>query len=106
VESDPRPGTDPPSDRTTSPTSFVNASSYAGLGVQFVLAILLFLYAGRWLDGKLGTEPWLMMIGVFVGAAAGFYSMYKKLAADQQREDASRRARRERDATSDSAPPA
>ena len=52
---------------------------FAGLGIQFVVAILLFLYLGKWLDGKLGTAPWLLILGVFVGAGGGFYSMYRKL---------------------------
>jgi F0F1-type ATP synthase assembly protein I len=51
----------------------------AGIGFQFAAAILLFLYAGKWLDGKLGTAPLFLILGVFVGAGAGFYSMYRKL---------------------------
>lgn len=56
-------------------------ASFAGAGVQFVASILLFLYIGKWLDGKLGTAPWLLVAGVFVGAAAGFYSFYLKIMA-------------------------
>lgn len=56
-------------------------ASFAGAGVQFVISILLFLYVGKWLDGKLGTAPWLLMIGVFVGAGAGFYSFYRRIMA-------------------------
>lgn len=52
---------------------------FAGLGIQFVVAILLFLYLGKWLDAKLGTAPWLLVTGVFVGAGASFYGMYRKL---------------------------
>ena len=48
---------------------------FAGLGLQLVLSILLFLYVGRWADAKLGTTPWLLVLGVFVGAGAGFYSL-------------------------------
>ena len=59
----------------------------AGLGLQFVGAILLFLWLGMWLDRKLGTAPWLMAIGVFVGAGASFFSMYRKLMAVQRSED-------------------
>jgi F0F1-type ATP synthase assembly protein I len=93
---DDRPGSGEAPDRPASPTSFVNVSSYAGLGVQFLLSILLFLYAGRWIDRKLGTEPWFLIIGVFTGATAGFYAMYRKLTADQKREDASaKRAHRD-----------
>lgn len=42
-------------------------------------SILFFLFAGQWLDRRLGTEPWLLLLGVFVGAGAGFYSMYRQL---------------------------
>lgn len=56
-------------------------SSFAGAGVQFVVAILLFLYIGKWADSKLGTAPWLLMLGVFVGAGAGFYSFYRRIMA-------------------------
>ena len=52
---------------------------FAGLGFQFVAAILLFLYLGKWLDAKFGTAPYLLILGTFVGAAGGFYSMYRKL---------------------------
>ena len=60
-------------------------ATFAGAGVQFVVSILLFLYLGKWLDGKLGTAPWLLMAGVFVGAAAGFYSFYVKIMAASRR---------------------
>ena len=56
-------------------------ASFAGAGVQFVVAILLFLYVGKWADSKLGTAPWLLMLGVFVGAGTGFYSFYRRIMA-------------------------
>ena len=70
-----------------------SVATYAGLGFQFLAAILLFLYVGRWLDARLGTRPWLLVVGVLVGAGAGFYSLYKKLMTEQAREDARRAAR-------------
>jgi F0F1-type ATP synthase assembly protein I len=60
-------------------------AEFAGSGVQFVVAILLFLYLGKWLDAKLGTAPWLLMLGVFVGAGAGFYSFYRRIMAASKR---------------------
>jgi F0F1-type ATP synthase assembly protein I len=71
-----------------------SAGQFAGHGLTFVIAILGGLYLGQWLDRKLGTAPWLLIIGVFVGAGASFYSMYSKLMAAQAREDAARAARR------------
>jgi ATP synthase protein I len=56
-------------------------ASFAGAGVQFVVSILLFLYIGKWLDAKFGTSPWLLMLGVFLGAGAGFYSFYRRIMA-------------------------
>jgi F0F1-type ATP synthase assembly protein I len=55
------------------------AGEVMGVGLQFAGAILIFLFLGRWLDEKLGTSPWLLLIGVMVGAAAGFYSLYRQL---------------------------
>lgn len=53
-----------------------SGSALMGLGLQFVIVILICLYAGMWLDRKLGTAPWMLGLGVVVGASAGFYSMY------------------------------
>ena len=72
-----------------------SVSEFAGVGLQFAVSILVFLYLGQWLDRKLGTAPWLLIIGVFLGAGASFYSMYRKLMAAQARDDAARKARRD-----------
>lgn len=71
-----------------------SAGQFAGHGLTFVIAILGGLYLGQWLDRKLGTAPWLLIVGVFVGAGASFYGMYSKLMAAQAREDAARAARK------------
>ena len=57
---------------------------------QLAASIIVFLYAGQWIDGRLGTGPWGMMIGVFVGAGAAFYSMYRRLMADLERDERTR----------------
>lgn len=67
---------------------------YVGIGLQFAGAIVLFLFLGQWLDRKLGTAPWMLYLGVFVGAAASFYSMYRKLMAIQERDEAAKREAR------------
>ena len=72
----------------------ISASEFAGVGLQFAAAIIVFLFAGQWLDRKLGTDPWFLIIGVFTGASAAFYSMYRKLMAAQAREEAQRQARK------------
>lgn len=52
------------------------AGEYMGYGLTWALSVLLFFLGGWWLDGKLGTEPLFMILGAFVGAAAGFYSLW------------------------------
>ena len=84
------PGQDEERDRRSANA----AAKYGGLGLQFALSIILFLYAGRWLDRKLDSEPWFLILGVFTGAGAAFYSMYRTLMADQRREDEERAARK------------
>lgn len=64
---------------------------YAGVGLQFAVSIIVFLYLGQWIDSKLGTDPWGMIIGVFTGAGTAFYSMYRRLMADLERDERARR---------------
>jgi F0F1-type ATP synthase assembly protein I len=69
-------GVNRPAGGSTSKAS--SSSELAGMGVQFVVAILLCLFIGKWLDARLGTAPWLLILGVFVGAAASTIAMYRK----------------------------
>jgi F0F1-type ATP synthase assembly protein I len=78
-----RQGNRPGKPGRSGPTS---AGSLAGIGVQLLISILLFLYLGQWLDRKLGTEPLLLVVGVFVGAAIGIYNRYLMLTAAQRNE--------------------
>ncbi|HKB17366.1 MAG TPA: AtpZ/AtpI family protein [Planctomycetota bacterium] len=49
----------------------------AGLGIEFAAAIALFGLGGYLLDGRLGTRPWLLVVGIFLGAAAGFVRLVR-----------------------------
>ena len=71
------------------PSPGSGAGAVAGMGLQFALSILLFLWAGQWIDRKFGTAPLFLIVFVFVGAAASFYSIYRRL-MDQQRRDEER----------------
>ncbi|MBI1806877.1 MAG: AtpZ/AtpI family protein [Ignavibacteria bacterium] len=42
-------------------------------GLQMAVAVGLLCFLGYLSDKQFGTTPWLMVTGVFVGAAAGFY---------------------------------
>lgn len=73
-----QPGGKPPTNRPAKP-ALSSGAEFAGLGLQFAGAILLFGGLGYWLDGKLGTSPWLLILLIFVGAGAAFYSMYRRV---------------------------
>jgi ATP synthase protein I len=79
------PRRDPAGRGDRRPASAPSASAFAGFGIQFVVALLLFLYAGKWVDRQLGTAPLFLVLGVFLGAGASFYSMYRGLTGAQRR---------------------
>ena len=69
-------------------------ADFAGIGIQFAVAIIVFLFAGQWLDKRLGTNGLFTIAGVFVGGGAAFYNMYRKISAAQRRDDEERARRR------------
>lgn len=68
-----------------------SASEFAGFGLQFAASIVLFVFAGQWLDRRLGTGPLFLIVGLFLGAGGSFYSMYLKLMASQKDEQGDKR---------------
>ena len=69
-----------------------SAARYAGAGLQFAITLLIGLGLGSWADRKFGTSIFVL-VGVFVGAGAAFYSMYRQLMANLERDEAAKRAR-------------
>lgn len=49
----------------------------SAISAQLVGSILIGLFAGKWLDAKLGTLPLFLILGLFLGLAAGIYSMLR-----------------------------
>jgi F0F1-type ATP synthase assembly protein I len=47
--------------------------------LQLAAAVVVMLLVGQWLDGKLGTGPWLMLAGLMTGFAGGFYSFMRSI---------------------------
>lgn len=50
---------------------------YTFLGVEFIAVFLVFLFAGKYADEKLGTSPWLFLAGCLLGFALSFYRLIK-----------------------------
>ena len=61
----------------TSPTTLQLIGQLSTIGMSFVFALVIGFGAGYWLDGVLGTKPWLSFVGFFVGVAAGVLNVYR-----------------------------
>ena len=58
----------------------------SSIGLVLVISIVIGWAFGSWLDKKLGTAPWLMLLFTLMGIAAGFIEMIK-LAQQLSKED-------------------
>jgi F0F1-type ATP synthase assembly protein I len=52
---------------------------YSHLGLQFCLTFLLLVGAGVWADRRLGTGPWLTVVGAAAGMAAATYLLVRQV---------------------------
>ena len=50
---------------------------YLNLGWNFAITVGIGVAAGWWLDRWLGTSPWLLLGGMFLGIAAAFVSFFR-----------------------------
>jgi ATP synthase protein I len=56
------------------------------IGLQLVIATVVGLAIGVWLDSTFGTLPWLTLLFMVFGIVAGFLNYYR-FARKQQEED-------------------
>jgi ATP synthase protein I len=61
--------------------------SFGTVGLEIVVAIVLGLLGGRWLDGKLDTAPYLAIVGFFFGVVTAVKAVWRTW-KDMQRETA------------------
>lgn len=69
--------------------------AYGTVGLDFAVAVAIGTYGGWWLDKKLGWTPWLTIVGLLFGVAAGFNVLYK--AAKRLKEETEREERKQRE---------
>ncbi len=48
---------------------------YSAILSQLVGSVLIGVFTGMWLDEKIGTAPFFMIICLFIGIAAGVWAM-------------------------------
>jgi ATP synthase protein I len=49
----------------------------SGVGLTLVICTVLGLAGGYYLDRWLGTGPWLLLVGLLFGIAAGFVNLFR-----------------------------
>lgn len=57
------------------------------IGMQLVVATFIGLAMGYYLDEWLGTQPWMLIIFLLLGIAAGFRDVYREAMRLQRRCD-------------------
>jgi ATP synthase protein I len=62
-------------DKETKQTA-IQLAHASSIGIAMVIAIFGSLFLGRWLDGMLGTAPYLTFLFLLIGVAAGFRNIY------------------------------
>lgn len=45
--------------------------SHSSVGLELGISVVIGLLFGYWLDGKLGTQPWMMLLFLAFGLVAG-----------------------------------
>ena len=65
------------------------ALRYSAVGLEMGVAVAIGYGLGRWLDGRFGTGPYLMVVFVLIGIAAGFRGLIRaaREATRESRED-------------------
>lgn len=54
-----------------------NAGLASMVGIVLVVSTFIGFFFGQWLDGKLGSGPWLMLLFTLMGVAAGFMEVFR-----------------------------
>ncbi|MBN1652668.1 MAG: AtpZ/AtpI family protein [Deltaproteobacteria bacterium] len=55
------------------------------IGIEIAISVVVGILGGRWLDGKLNTDPYLTVLGMVLGVIAGFRSLYQTTRKEQKR---------------------
>ncbi len=73
-------------DREQGLAGYGKAYEIIAAALQLAVAVILMFFIGNWLDGKFGTAPWLMLAGLTVGFAAGFFAFIRSVLKTARKE--------------------
>lgn len=60
---------------------------HSAVGIELVASIVVFLLIGQWVDGQLGTDPYLTLLGLFLGVFMGFRAVLRVLRDASEEDD-------------------
>jgi hypothetical protein len=60
------------------PTGGFAGGDMATAGIELGLIFLILALGGWWLDRKLGSSPWLLLLGCSIGIVGGLYRLVKR----------------------------
>ena len=63
---------------------FKSLGEVASIGMTMAAATMIGLGAGYYADRWLGTSPWLMLVGLLFGIAAGFVNLFRSAKAAER----------------------
>jgi len=61
------------------------------IGLQLAITILLFVFAGYYLDQRYSKSPIFTALGAFAGMIFGFYSFMKEIQQEEKKQKAERK---------------
>lgn len=73
--------------RSDEPGPWKGLAELSSIGITMVLATVIGLAGGYVLDRWLGTSPWLTMVGLGFGIAAGFVNLFRSVRAAEREFD-------------------
>jgi ATP synthase protein I len=68
--------------------------SASAAGLELGIAVAIGALFGGWLDGKLGTAPWLLIVFLILGVIAGFRGVLRAVARAERADRAERNRNR------------
>jgi len=63
------------------------AAPLLGLGLTLAVTVLAGLGAGYWLDGRLGTRPWFLLLGACLGIGVAMGHFIRSVAGSPKGRD-------------------
>jgi ATP synthase protein I len=81
-------------DRQDRKAFFRELGKYSALGLEMALSVVIGMAVGYYLDRWLGTGPWLTVVWIGLGFAAGVRSLYRaavRSGKDLERDEEERR---------------